>query len=469
VWSGYSRLPDYSHAGYRSGEEPIPDVPIVGNVKDFGAVGDGEHDDTAAFLKAIDECSDGAILIPEGRYKIEGILEIRKSNLVLRGEGPEHTVLYFPTPLNDIRPHWSATTGGRKTSHYSWAGGFIDIKGEYHHEQLTRITKPAMRGDRLIHVKSSKGLKPGMRIQIRVSDESQGLVKYLYTGDEGDIAKSKTHDVSQLVRIQKINDQMIVFDRPLRFDLRMDWKPEVRSFSATVEEVGVEDLGFEFPVRKYEGHFTELGYNPISMKQVANSWVRNIHVQNCDSGFFVGAYFCTLTDITFATDCLPDDRDRTGHHGYYIGGSDNLVTEFHIDQRFIHDISVGHNSVGNVMSNGWGMDLTLDHHKHTPYENLFTNIDTGAGTRVWLSGGGGSLGKHCAARGTFWNIRAAQPIPQPPAVFGPVSINLIAVQPSEPSEISPSGKWYEAINPADIQPRNLHEAQLARRLMKASK
>ena len=55
AWTPDSRLPDFSFAGYRHGDEelprPEPDVSVI----DFGAVGDGETDSTAAFLRAIAE------------------------------------------------------------------------------------------------------------------------------------------------------------------------------------------------------------------------------------------------------------------------------------------------------------------------------------------------------------------------------------------------------------------------------
>jgi len=464
LWSGDSRLPDFSYAGYHCGEEAIPDVPVVGNVSDFGAKGDGVHDDTRAFIDAIEACHDGAIFIPEGRYKITGILKIGKSNLVLRGAGKERTTLYFPKPLNAIEPNWGSTTGGRRTSNYSWSGGFIQVKGDYEATLITKIDAAAKRGDRSVQVASVDGLSEGMRIQIQLEATDQSLVKYLYADDFGDISKSRTKEVFQVVRIIRIVADEVFFDRPLRFDLRMDWHPEVRQYAPTVSEVGIEDVGYEFPVQPYEGHFTELGFNPIGLKGVSDCWVRRIHVQNCDSGFFISANFCTLSEIQFETGRAPDERGRTGHHGYYLQGSDNLITEFEINQRFIHDVSVGHNSVGNVISKGKGIDLTLDHHKHTPYENLFTDIDTGAGERVWLSGGGGALGKHCAARGTFWNIRAVQSIPYPPEVFGPKTMNLVAVQTEEESETDLNGKWFEVIDSDLIQPVDLHEAQLARRL-----
>jgi hypothetical protein len=188
--------------------------------------------------------------------------------------------------------------------------------------------------------------------------------------------------------------------------------------------------------------------------------VRNIRIVNADSGIFVGAKFCTLSGVTFVSKRGGGD---TGHHGICLGGTDNLFTRFRFETRFIHDLTLSCNYAGNVFSNGSGIDLNFDHHKRAPYENLFTNLDVGKGTRMWRCGGGGSLGKNCGARGTFWNIRSKRPLRYPPKGFGPVSMNLVALQTDQPSVKNLKGKWFEAIDPLKIQPQNLHEAQLARR------
>jgi len=119
---------------------------------------------------------------------------------------------------------------------------------------------------------------------------------------------------------------------------------------------------------------------------------------------------------------------------------------------------------GNVCAAGKGVDLCLDHHKRAPYENLFVNLDAGAGTRLWRCGGGDALGKNSGARETFWNIRARQPLSYPPLAFGPASMNLVAVQTKQPSQISPTGKWFENLSPEQLVPQDIHQAQLARRL-----
>src|ERR1043166_8612439 len=78
LWTPQSRLPDFSYAGYHSGNDPIPEVTVKADVKNFGAVGDGQADDSQAFLRAIASVSNGAIFIPAGRYKINEILKINK-------------------------------------------------------------------------------------------------------------------------------------------------------------------------------------------------------------------------------------------------------------------------------------------------------------------------------------------------------------------------------------------------------
>ena len=50
MWPPQGRLADFSFAGYRRGEEPLSTVPPGVSVKQFGAQGDGQSDDTQAFL-----------------------------------------------------------------------------------------------------------------------------------------------------------------------------------------------------------------------------------------------------------------------------------------------------------------------------------------------------------------------------------------------------------------------------------
>ena len=467
AWTAESRLPDFSFAGYHRGEAPLPNPAATHNVRDFGAIGDGEHDDSDAFLKALSEVESGVILIPEGRYVITKMLVIDKPNLVLRGEGPDKTTLYFPIPLNDIKPNWGATTGGLRTSNYSWSGGFIGIHGSFQKEELTTITEKAQRGQNTITVADASMLKVGQEIEVGLKDTAENtLAHHLYSGDPRkslDKLKGRVH-TSLVAHITAIQDNTLTLDRTLRFDTDTAWNPAVYRFDPTVTESGIEGIRFEFPNTPYEGHFSELGNNAFTIGQAAHCWVRNVHVHNADSGGFISGKFNTIDGVTYSSERGEDkNRKSTGHHGLTLGGSDNLFTRFNYQTKFIHDITVS-GSTGNVSADGRGVDLALDHHCHAPYENLFTNIDTGLGTRVWRSGGGADLGAHCAARGTFWNIYADKTIQPPDKDFGPWSMNLVGVQMDVPAQTKPDERWYEFTSTEKAQPENIHQAQLSHRL-----
>lgn len=466
-WSPTSRLPDFSFAGYRRGEAPIPSPAVTHSIRDFGAEGDGVTDDTAAFRRAVAEVPRGVILIPVGRYVISDIIEITRPNLVLRGQGRDRTILFFPKTLTDVRPNWGATTEGRRTSNYSWSGGFLWVKGSLGLEKIADVSAPAARGDTILHVADTSGLQVGDSVAVRQTDTAENtLARHLYSDDPGNVANLKGRSFTSFpARIAAVGRGTVTLDRPLRTDLRPEWSPAIHRYEPTVSEVGIEDLGFEFPNTPYGGHFTELGYNPIALSGVAHCWVRRVRIRNCDSGPFASGDFCTIDDILIETERAPDQRRQgRGHHGVTLSGQDNLLTRFDIRMQFEHDITLGACAAGNVVSQGRGEDLCFDHHRRAPYENLFTDIDVGAGTHAWRCGGGAALGYHCGARGTFWNIRARQPIAYPRAGFGPASMNLVGLSTTVPSVTEPNGKWFEAIAPEDLRPQNLHEAQRARRL-----
>lgn len=465
-WAPTSRLPDFSHAGYQRGERPLPTLPRAASVRDFGATGDGKTDDSDAFANALAGVAQGAIEVPPGRYRITKPLVLQKSGVVLRGSGPDRSILVFPLPLNDIVPNWGATTTGERTSNYSWSGGFITLRGSFRSKEIAAITAPILRGTNVVAVASTAGLRVGQEIEIHQSDlPDNSLATALYSGDPGPLTNVRRKSQTSLIaRITAIADGRVTFDRPLRTDLEMRWKPSIRAFEPTVTNSGVENLGFEFPVKPYAGHFTELGSNPLAFSGVANCWVRNIRIRNADSGPFIGGVFNTVDGVVIESERTPDKQQCTGHHGISLGGGDNLLVNFDIRTRFIHDITVEACTSGNVISHSRGVDLSLDHHRRAPYENLFTELDAGAGTRLWKCGGGAKLGKHSGARETFWNIRAAKPISYPPADFGPPSMNLVAVQAKPADATRSEGKWFEVIPPADIRPQNLYEAQKAVRL-----
>lgn len=88
-----NRIVDFSHAGYRNGEEEIPTVGVVLTLAPIAG------DNTALIQMAIDSVSTlaadangirGAILLEAGVYEIHGTLQITASGVVLRGVGDDN-------------------------------------------------------------------------------------------------------------------------------------------------------------------------------------------------------------------------------------------------------------------------------------------------------------------------------------------------------------------------------------------
>lgn len=169
-WTPTGRLPDFSHAGYQRGEHPLPERKATTSVADFGAVGDGVTDDTEAFLRALREAAGETIRVPAGTYLIRDILDISRSSTVLQGEGSQRTRLRMTTPLNEIQPNWGATTGGRRTSNYSWSGGFIHVHGSLARETLAEVTAAAARGDHELAVSSVSSFTVGDEVRLVMRD-----------------------------------------------------------------------------------------------------------------------------------------------------------------------------------------------------------------------------------------------------------------------------------------------------------
>jgi hypothetical protein len=464
TWDPKGRLPDFSYAGYRMGEVPIPEIPAKANVKDFGAKGDGKTDDTKAFQDALEKTREGAILVPAGRYVVTDFLVISRSGVVLRGAGPEKTALIFPKYLNDIKPDWGATTSGQKTSNYSWQGGFIQINGGTGRKRIAGVAEKAGRGGRTVILDKASGLRAGDFVDFRQEESGDNaLAKYLYNNQAGPVEKLLNRVRTRFVtRIAAVEGTRLTVERPLRTDLSPEFKAAAFAFEPSVTDSGVEGMAFEFPPDDYAGEFTELGHNPVVVN-ATHCWVRDVKVVNGDSGPYVNGTFNTVQRIVFEATRKVDRTGCIGHHGISCYGDDNLVEDFDVRCKYVHDLSVEH-SAGNVFRRGKGVDLCFDHHKKAPHANLFTDIDLGDGRRMYRSGGGDALGRHCAAWGTFWNLRGQNPVKVPAEAFGPDLMNFVGVVSGEKPVLDKAGKWWEPIPPAQLVPQDLYESQVSRRL-----
>ncbi len=462
AWTTSSRLPDFSFAGYQSSRKPIPTVAQSANVKDFGAKGDGKTDDTEAFLTALESMPKGALVVPAGKYKLTQVIRVMRRGIVIQGEGVDKTILFFPYPLEKaVGPGKTSAPGGS----WSWDGGFIWFEGNNRGEHISDIIASARRGATVIKVADTERFHEGQKLRLLMYNTDGGLGRELHAGQaKASALLHKKLLVDFSCSVVSVGNGEVRIDRPIRTDVKKDWTATFETDAPTVEDVGIENLTISFPLTVYAGHHDEPGYNGITFQSVSNGWVRNVKVVNADSGivFRENSKFCTVENFELTAQ---EGRARgkwEGHHGIEVAdlSQDNLITGFRIGPRFIHSFSVTSMACGNVFMKGSGTDMAFDHHRKAPYENLYTEIDTGVASDLWMSGGDEDAGPFSGARETIWNVKAASPQTLPDYA---IEMNVIGLTTKLSSELKENGNWVESIKPEELEPANLFEAQLARR------
>lgn len=413
------RLPDFSWAGYHQGEEPAWPEPTA-SVLDFGAVPDDGLSDHAAFQAAVNE--GGVVLVPAGTYVIDGVVRVWRS-VVLRGE--QGSVLELPVPLEALlgeAPQWS------------WNGGLFWVSPSTSPELLNPVTESYTRGE----------VFPQAGLLVLTDDEERSLGRHLHN----DQAEPGDCDWQTTITLSWPTDG----EQPLRFDVRPEWTPQLFTYPA-LSEVGFERLTFRFPDEEYPGHLDERGYNAIFFeKGVRDSWVRELTLVNSDNG--------VLTDTLSKNLLVADVRfeGRMGHHGFNVAQTaDSLFRDIHYEQDHIHSMTVDHRSSGNVfmrVSSADGLEVEMDHHRDSPFENLFVAFSA---TPNFINGGSWCAGQPGGARNTFWGLPG--PLFEP--YWSSVQTNLVGDF-DAPESMTQDQEWVE--NLESVEPRNLYLWQRAERL-----
>ena len=455
-------LADFSWAGYHAGGD-LPSARPIANVLDFGVRGDGKSDDTAAFQRAIDEAATGVLLVPRGRYRLAGQLNIRRSGLVLRGEGTgaEGTILQFSSSLADLQ----GLVALPETNKLSWSGGLIQVAPKGSEHSLTSVTQIARRGERRLRVADAKSIHSGDVLVLRLSEDSERSLEQHLLGEPDPkrtiaaplLSTCAARILDWTFQVDSVDGDEVVISQPLRTDVRLTWAPKVWQVPF-LHDVGIEHLVIDFPSTPYPGHHRERGYNAIDLSQnVVDAWVRDVEIRNCDSGLFVGrrSKWITVTALRFISSRPADPEGNQGHHGVALSGcSEVLVTDLNFGAEFVHEMTVTHRAMGNVFSGPVkGGVLDIDHHRDAPFENLFQNL---SGNLHLQDGGSKCYGPPSGARNTYWGVDGLTL----PVWLGSGAVVVGDLAPNTKEARSPAA-WIEAV--PGLEPRDLRAAQWRRR------
>ncbi|MEU8601485.1 glycosyl hydrolase family 28-related protein [Streptomyces parvulus] len=436
----HPQIPFVGRAGCRGGSTRRPRPRVVADVRDFGAVADGTTDCAPAInraLAAAGRAGGGTVTLPPGTLRIDGLIRVAHSDVVLRGAGSDRTVLKATRHLTDLVGPYGSRYGGDKSS-WSWAGGLIWLAPEARWKSLTEAigakqwpfegwtgnrrdewrtlatVSPARRGSWTVRVSDTSRLHPGDLVLLRVADDAEHTLLAHMAGDGPGTGSYSWDDKTKLtsyvpyewpVRVTEVHGRRVTLERPLPLDLRPEWDPRLTTHVGALTGAGVEGLTLEAPNLPQQPHLLDLGYNGVVLQCAYDCRIDDVTVRNVDNGFgLVAASACTLSRTRVA--------GRGAHHPYFCreGSHDNLVEDFTVEERTtpapagtqLHGINVEGLSSYNVWSRGVMEMGTFDSHRGMPFANVRTDITVNNNGR---HGGDASAGPLFGARFAHWNIR----------------------------------------------------------------
>ncbi|WP_420712030.1 MULTISPECIES: glycosyl hydrolase family 28-related protein [unclassified Streptomyces] len=436
----HPQIPYIGRAGYRAGASRFPRPRVVADVTAYGAVADGTTDCAPAINRAIaaaGRAGGGTVTIPPGTYRIDDVIRLGDSNVVLRGAGSGRTTLYATKNLTELIGVYGSRYGGDKSS-WSWAGGLIWLAPRTRWESLTTAIRdrawpfegwtgnrrdewttlttvaPAKRGSWTVTVADASALRPGRLVLLRLADDSAHTLLQHMAGDGPGPAAYVWDDKTKLtsyvpyewpVRVHRVHGRRVTLERPLPLDIRSEWDPRLTTHVTELTGSGVEGLTLEAVQTPQSPHLLDKGYNGVVLQCAYDCWVDDVTVRHVDNGFgLVAASACTLRRTRVA--------GRGSHHPYFCreGSHDNLIEDFTIEERTVpapantqlHGINVEGLSSHNVWSRGDMRMGTFDSHRGLPFANVRTDITVDNNGR---HGGDASAGPLFGARFTHWNIR----------------------------------------------------------------
>lgn len=357
------------------------------------------------------------MLVPRGNYRISRPLSIRRPGVVLRGEDANASVIMAAPIHGDC----SVPNQGPPNCAPYQGAAMLEIEGTVGGNRLATVVVAASRGERRLRLSSVAGIRAGQWIRLTMrnpADNSLGCHLYLERGCLNPERRQwySGRIVDWLVRVESVAGDTVTLERALRLDVRMGWSPEIRSFSASVEDSGIENLSLRFSGEAYAGHNNEQGHYGILIRDAYNCWVRDVTIIDADRGVDIRGGYNTISGLqlraALRTPQLTAKVFATGHYGVSVAGprsQDNLIENSVVQTVFVHNLSVASFANGNVFSGIRSAVPHFDHHGAGAYENLYTEISLAdSGQDLFLSGGRrpDEPGERAPRCGT-WCFRAA--------------------------------------------------------------
>lgn len=446
-------LQDFSYAGYRRGEAPLP-AP-AGPVFDvtappYSADPSGLSDATAAIQAAIDAAGaagDGVVYLPAGTFRLSVVADrteallLEKPGVILRGAGRDQTFL-LNTTSSEMRLKAVIRIRGSSDAR-AWAAGAAS----------TPLAADLLNSTTTIPVASVVGFAPGDTVSVRNDITDAWITEHGESGwlGQGDDLRGLAYRRSVLSVDPAANT--LTVDVPVRYALKLrDSARVVRLKRAPLAEIGLEDFSVgnvQHPATSWqEGDYAvpgTPGYEVsgsffITFERARDCWVRrlasfspagntstahvisgglsardstHLTVEDCFfqrpqyGGGGGNGYLFRLID---SAECLVQRCEaRFSRHGFMIAGIGASGNVLHANLDAETGRATG--ATGSYATAG----KSSDHHMHFSQATL---VDTCTAEDSWFEAryrDAGTDPRHyvTAVHSVFWNTRGTGSLAQP--------------------------------------------------------
>ncbi len=472
-------LPNYGYAGYKQGQEAIPDSQnlMTFDVTNYGAVANDSNSDQAAIQAAIDAAEangGGIVFFPSGEFLINtnasstSSITITGSNIILKGSGstPGGTVINMVNHM--LLPNGQSPWNTPQMIQF--IGGSSNTGG-------TNIAQDQNRGDFTVKVENASIFQNKKYLKLEMNSNVAANSYFLDGKTPRDIWTNVINDgvkVSEFHEIESIDilNNIVTLKDPILddIDFTLGWKAHTVSL---IENCGFEDIhfkgNFNDPFQHHKDYIHDYAWHAILIRNAANSWVRRSKFSNVSmTAKFHAVYASTLMNI------LVD-----GNAGHAVSTADGGSTR--VLQGLIWDNTNNGQWHGTDMSGRtsgsvvWRVESAArgwDLHSAQPRTNLIDLYSSDG-----LSGSGGHYSNnpnHLSgltiwnqertggdeANYNFWNTSCGG------NYCGTTVVNPIIVgyHGSASTTFDQSNVKYEESNGVKVSPESLYEAQVEHRL-----
>jgi hypothetical protein len=462
--AGKNRIPDFSYAGYRYGEEAPPQVPEVARLQATAG------DNTARIQQALDMVGArmpdargirGALVLAPGRYEIAGTLKVDKSGVVLRGSGegedPASATILFAT--GEVPHQRTVVVLGSGAGSWPEAGG------------RTSITTPFVQvGSRSFDLESATGLAVGDNIVVHHPSTAAWIqaVEGGGTGKDPPWAPGSM-DIRFNRRITAITGTTVTVDAPVfnHLDRALSQSYVAKLTANFATHVGLENLRVD--VQTAGGEDENHAWSTVGFVGAQDAWARDVTTLHWG---YAGVRLQWSVRVTLDNFKAFDPvAVRTGGRMYNIApdhGSQLILVRNCQTSNGRHALV----SNGNTVASGLvyhrckmvrGDDVEAGH-KRWVQGVLFDNVEETAGNATYiLLGNRGDWGTQhgwAAAHSVIWNFNAQMIVQKPPTAQNYAVSERGSRR--DPIFAGPDGSF--EIKGPGLTPASLYEAQLCERL-----